>query len=735
MYFLIAIAAVFLGMSVNVVMAMSQITGTLSISNSTLNLGQVEQIKFTTSGGIAPYDGDIVVENSTGTVLAANIILNSTSPISYLTFIVGTNSITFLQPNGSPSGETWQDYAYPTGQLEVVAEVVASNNGTATTGNVTGSLFLSAPSQMSSTLNIVKGGEYDDVLYPGAVSVQYNVTGGIRPYTSWNINISQAYKSGGTWINTYLSGVSGNSGGVYDPSTGTTSYYYNFTYSNTSGILKGLGGKTITLGAGAADSSGQKTSLSGGLVYLDTPMTLSISPGQSNPSVSSNVVNYGSDQTFYANVNGGAGVYTYPYTYQWAYGHSLGTATKVGTGQSYTFYGNATTLSESPLYLFVTANDYYGQKNTSDVVVTVQQPTSAATTTTTIPPTTVSPMHGSVYVSNTTLHANQPEQIKFTVSGGAPPYHYIIALNSMTHPGNVIGVNVIGNPFTWLAPSNGNTFYLNFTMPSTVSSMSAGTYNVIALANDSETPNETTGYVFGSDVTFVESTVAVPTTTTIVPVSTTVAPIPTTTTMPSKIVFHPVTINIQKGWNLLSIPVSEVDDWNAVYDSLSTSCGAFSTYNGFVGDTEIEGGLLWGYENPSNLYVSLGIESYLFNFLRTGTITGTGNIGNMGVLGFWFNSPKQCSINTYAVSGGSYTTNLLAGWNLIGTAEITSAGFDGIASSCNLRGGFYSYDPTTNSYPQATSPTPGEGYFVYANAPCTLNWAATAGSSSPPSAP
>ena len=244
------------------------------------------------------------------------------------------------------------------------------------------------------------------------------------------------------------------------------------------------------------------------------------------------------------------------------------------------------------------------------------------------------------------------------------------------------------------------------------------------------------------------TTVAPTPTTTVAPTpTTTVAPTPTTTTIPvpiptttaihSNIVFQPVTINIQPGWNLLSLPVSEPDNWDYIFKSFSNNCGATMNTNS-NNYFNIVGNLLWGYENPSNSYVSLSAETDLFNFLMTGSVTGTGNIGYFGVLGFWFNSPKQCSINTFAVSGGQYTTKLLAGWNIIGATEITSASFNSIASSCNLRGGFYAYNAIMDSYSAAATPTPGAGYFVYANAPCTLNWDAVASSSvssSPPSVP
>ncbi len=619
---LLSVAAVFLGMSANAVMAATPMSGTLTISNSTLSIGQVEQIKFSISGGVSPYSGIIYVDNSTGASLAFNSTVNSVSPDFYLTFIVEANSIVFLQPNGSPSGQTLQNYGYPTGQLSVTAMAFDSTGANTA---ATGSLYLTAPSGIRSMINIINGGEYNDVLYPGTVSIQYNVTGGIRPYTSWNINVSQAYKSGGTWINTYLSGVSGNSDGIYNPSTGTTSYYYNFTYSNTSGVLKGLSGKTVSFGAAAVDSSGQKTSVSGGLVYLDAPMALGIESSPYSSSVSSNVINYGSDQTFYANVSGGMS----GYTYQWAYGHSLSTATKIGTGQSYTFYGNSTTLSESPLYLFVTATDYYGQKNTTDIAVTVSRPASA--------PTTSAPTTSTSTIASTT------------------------------------------------------------------------------------------------------TTVNVPTTTTISPTTT----ITSTTTTPSNTVPQPqeITISVQPGWNMLSLP-SPGNDWQSVYNSFASSCGAPET------NSQLSSNALWGLESSTNDYVSLNSFTALDNFLITGSssFAGYGGRGNGNYLGFWFYSSKQCSVNAQTFTAASrpqndffLTSDLSAGWNLIGVPYTTTASFNSIASSCNLRGGFYNYNPTTNSYTDAASPTVGDGYFVYATAPCTLNWnaqgSASTGSTSPPSAP
>ena len=226
---------------------------------------------------------------------------------------------------------------------------------------------------------------------------------------------------------------------------------------------------------------------------------------------------------------------------------------------------------------------------------------------------------------------------------------------------------------------------------------------------------------------------------------------PTTTTIPQTTVspsnttlIENVTINIQPGWNLLStpLPVSNIPN---IYPQLQTNCGLSNNEK------------LWGYNNATASYQwingpgsALGTfenyEEYMSTSTGNGTITGGG--------GYWFYSSKQCSINTQAppisavyadyIAGHlpslKINTRLSQGWNLIGVPFImnsTTTSDMQKANSCNLKGGFYTYNPSTNTYTMASTLNVGAGYWVYANNSCSLNWASylNNGNGLPPSSP
>lgn len=220
--------------------------------------------------------------------------------------------------------------------------------------------------------------------------------------------------------------------------------------------------------------------------------------------------------------------------------------------------------------------------------------------------------------------------------------------------------------------------------------------------------------------------------------TTTSTTVPTTTTIPPTTPTQFTTINIKPGWNLLSTPQylggTDIENISNIYASLQNSCGASSNINK----------VLFGYDGSTNSYSLIndlgGFQTYE-EYLNSATsakllVTGGG--------GYWFYSTKQCSITTTiiplskvysALNGIPFTYFLTAGWNLIGVPFAVTNTFSTISSSCNIRGGFYAYNATTRSYYNATTPVVGNGYFVYANAPCTLNWTPNSGSGSPPSAP
>jgi DNA-binding beta-propeller fold protein YncE len=215
----------------------------------------------------------------------------------------------------------------------------------------------------------------------------------------------------------------------------------------------------------------------------------------------------------------------------------------------------------------------------------------------------------------------------------------------------------------------------------------------------------------------------------------------TTTIPPTTISTVPtenVTINIKPGWNLLSVPFGPQSNeslnniYNAYYE-LENSCGMVqSQYSKAI----------WFYSNSNNTYVWPNSNGAFDNYVSTGMFNLISGVVLNKDFGFWFHSTKQCQIEdpTFLSSvlqayNQSYTENLSVGWNIIGVPFITNSSFKSIASSCSIRGAFYGYNTATNSYYNATTPAVGESYFVYANAPCALDWIPSTNSGSPPSVP
>ncbi len=157
---------------------------------------------------------------------------------------------------------------------------------------------------------------------------------------------------------------------------------------------------------------------------------------------------------------------------------------------------------------------------------------------------------------------------------------------------------------------------------------------------------------------------------------------------------------------------------------------------------------LWGYSNIGNSYQWINNPTYggINAFENYATYSFNNTLTTSGGGGFWFFSTKQCSITLRAVSltliqqqnsldGRNLNVTLFKGWNVIGVPILTNNGFNSMLNSCSIKGGFYTYNPLTSTYVNTTTPTVGSGYFVYANAQCTLDWTQNVNSSSPPSAP
>ena len=151
---------------------------------------------------------------------------------------------------------------------------------------------------------------------------------------------------------------------------------------------------------------------------------------------------------------------------------------------------------------------------------------------------------------------------------------------------------------------------------------------------------------------------------------------------------------------------------------------------------------IWFYSNSNKTYIWPNNNGPFDNFVSTGMFNLVPGVVLDKDFGFWFYSIKPCQIAapTFPSSilrayNQSYFENISAGWNIVGVPFITNSSFKSIANSCSIRGAFYGYDTITNSYYNATTPVAGKSYFIYANAPCALDWTPNTGSSSPPPIP
>ncbi len=193
-----------------------------------------------------------------------------------------------------------------------------------------------------------------------------------------------------------------------------------------------------------------------------------------------------------------------------------------------------------------------------------------------------------------------------------------------------------------------------------------------------------------------------------------------------------VTLSINRGWNLISLPIPA---FGQQYGNLASGCGSTA---------------FWGYNGTySRLSTSDAVDNYV---LRRTAPTSTSSRENFMASGMWLYSAKQCSIRltTYSASyikndtinsNITLSENLTSGWNMVSVpygATGTNYGFAQVSKSCKVVGGPYGYDSATNSYYNATELQVGSGYFVYVSAPCSIDWSPWEGASgggSPPQIP
>ena len=361
---------------------------------------------------------------------------------------------------------------------------------------------------------------------------------------------------------------------------------------------------------------------------------------------------------------------------------------------------------------------------------------SPTTLVTTPPPLTVS-----ASASTTSIYSGNPVTLTATASGGVSPYSYLwhvgtssVCSSDTVEAGNVQSITV--NPT--LGQFYGSEPY--YCVTATDGTGTTALSSTVGIKINNEPPTTTTSTIPSTTTVAPTTTNSITTTvapTTTISSTTTVAP----TISSNTISLQQITLNIQPGWNLLSVPLLPAgavssDLSGIVYTQLQSNCGL---------STNTNAGNLWGYSNSAGHYTlfdSIGSFENYTDYSSAGTSSPIGGYPvSTGGNGFWFYSANQCSINIPAVSANDvsqiFAETLPAGWNLIGTPFITTTNFSTIASSCNVRGSFYGYDPAMNNYYNATTPAVGVGYFVYLESPCNIDW--TSGTSSsgslPPSTP
>ena len=177
-----------------------------------------------------------------------------------------------------------------------------------------------------------------------------------------------------------------------------------------------------------------------------------------------------------------------------------------------------------------------------------------------------------------------------------------------------------------------------------------------------------------TSVTTTLQTTTLSTSVTTVPATT--APTTTIAAPPSSVTF---TLHLHPGWNLLSVPL--------LYSSeVNTTC-----------NSEIQSPV-WQLQSGQ--------------FIRAYNTEG----GN----GYWLKLSDSCSV-TFA--GQPLTSaqlpSLSVGWNLIGALNY-SAPFNSIAGNCRAVSGPMSFDPSSGTYYNTSTISPGKGYFVKVASACSM---------------
>lgn len=166
--------------------------------------------------------------------------------------------------------------------------------------------------------------------------------------------------------------------------------------------------------------------------------------------------------------------------------------------------------------------------------------------------------------------------------------------------------------------------------------------------------------------------------------STTTVPISTTTILANSSAY---TLILKPGWNLVSTPIKFASP-----DPYTSTCQPQYPFWMLKNDTYFVTDLLFAGEG----YWIYSASACMVEFSSLGLTPNATPLANVS------------------------TSNLTAGWNLIGPATNNQVQFSNIMGSCNVIDGPYGFNTSADSYYYASTFYPGQGYFVEVNVACSL---------------
>jgi hypothetical protein len=191
-----------------------------------------------------------------------------------------------------------------------------------------------------------------------------------------------------------------------------------------------------------------------------------------------------------------------------------------------------------------------------------------------------------------------------------------------------------------------------------------------------------------------------------------------------------VTVNLNAGWNMVSIPVYNFSTC-AIYPMPTPIYNEQA--NSVSGQASSGPAIIIGRPYPiqpctqgtqgvkivqNNCSIN-SIWSYNDNYYPVAQADLQPNTG------YWFNVAGACSITftgNIATYASGYNQQLNPGWNLVGAPYSDSGAtpFSSLDGSCSVAGGPWFYDSSTQTYQSVTSFVPGQAYWVNVNDYCSL---------------